>query len=232
MRPLITLLLLLTAMPAMALPDFDAWYTAYKGSFKAATSHISFRSQSGRYEYRNQARAAGVIAIFRSDRINEISRGRLIDGRPQPEEYHYLHRNGKRVKKEMRVTFRRSEGLAISTYKGHTYRIAIPDGAIDRFSVQITLMHDFSTKGIGTREYAVADKSKLKHYRFVVSGRHTIETTAGRFDTIRVSRAHRNGKRTTYMYFAPSLGYLMVRMEHVEKDGSRYRMDLTRVSGL
>ena len=231
MRYLTAFLLYLVAMPVFALPDFTAWYTAHKGSFRVATSQVSYQQKDRHYTYSSRSKPAGLVSIFRSDLITEASTGSLENGRPKPDSYHYRHAIKKRIKREVRITFQHRKQRAISTYKGQTRVIIIPADALDRFSIQIAVMNDLGNKRLGNN-YPIAGKTKLKNYKFVIVGKETVKTDAGTFQTIKLMRKHQGKKRTTYMYCAPSLHYLPVRIEHIKGNGSKFRMDLDKVSGL
>jgi hypothetical protein len=74
--------------------------------------------------------------------------------------------------------------------------------------------------------FNIADGGKLKEYRFKVLGRETLELPAGRFDTVKITKLRDNKRRETYIWCAPELNYLPVRIWQREKDEAVYQSDL------
>jgi hypothetical protein len=79
--------------------------------------------------------------------------------------------------------------------------------------------------------FNVADGGKLKEYRFKVVGQETLEVPAGTFATVKVTKLRNNKKRQTYVWCAPELNYLPVRIWQRETDDSVYTSDLESFSG-
>ena len=80
------------------------------------------------------------------------------------------------------------------------------------------------------QHFRVADGGKLKDFRIHVRGRETLDVPAGHFETVRVEKTPEYGNRKTYLWLAPSLGYLPVRIMRIEDNGARYYSVLERVS--
>jgi hypothetical protein len=78
--------------------------------------------------------------------------------------------------------------------------------------------------------FDVADGGKLKVYRYRVVGADTIEVPAGTFRTVKVARVRDNSRRETYIWCAPALHYLPVRIWQRETDDSEYQSDLEHFS--
>ena len=78
--------------------------------------------------------------------------------------------------------------------------------------------------------YPIADGGKLKRYRLFEAGREPLETKVGHFETIIIKRERRSGKRETRFWCAPALGFLPVKIEHKERDGTLIVLEIDEVS--
>lgn len=231
----VTLLAAAALLPAVSpaadtglMPDFAAHYTAYKGSFRIATSAVHLARSGHQYTYASFTEPAGILALFRSDTVTERSVLEYRDGRIVPLRYHYLLDGRKR--KDVRLEFHWDRNQVTNTVKGQSWTMHVPDGTLDKFSVQLAMMRDLAD-GSTKLDYDIADGGKLKHYRFKILGTEPITTRAGTFKTVKLMRIRENKKRKTYMWAAPKLDYLLIRIQHIETNGSRFHMDLDQVAG-
>ena len=101
----------------------------------------------------------------------------------------------------------------------------IPAGTLDKLASQLAMMLALRD-GATEISFRIADDDKLKEYRFRVVGRETLELPAGTFDTIKVTKVRNNRKRETYIWCAPALNYLPVRIWQREKDNTEYLSEL------
>lgn len=78
--------------------------------------------------------------------------------------------------------------------------------------------------------FNIADGGKLKEYRYRQVGRETLELPAGTFETIKITKLRENRNRETFIWCAPALNYVPVRIWQREQDGSVYQSDLESFS--
>ena len=213
--------------------EFRAYYSAHKGSFRIAESVVELkRTGPQQFSYRSVTKPVGLLAMFRSDEVTEYSVWTLHQERIRPLQYRYVHKRS-RKDRDVSLEFDWDEQQVANTAQGHTWTMDIPEGTLDKFSVRLAVMMDLADGVETPLEYAIADGGKLKHWRFAVLGTEQVQTPAGVFDAVKLQRLRRrDNERETYLWCAPGLDYLLVRMEHVEEDGSRYYLELDRVEGL
>jgi len=215
-----------------ALPDFDAHYKLYKSGLNAATTHLSLRQSAGQYIYKSNSKTAGLVSVFRNDTISEISHWKFNKkNQIIVSDYTYKHMKGKKRKKYRNVRFNWSENIAINKYKNQTKSVKLKPTSIDGFTLQLALMLDLK-KNKKQLDYLIVDDGRIKNYHFSIIGKEQIKTAAGTYQTIKLKRVRKNKKRTTYMWCAPKLNYLPVKIQHVEKNGSKFGMELTSVKGI
>ena len=104
------------------------------------------------------------------------------------------------------------------------WKMDISEGVQDKLSYQLLLQQDLA-QGLQEFNYTVADGGKLKQYKFIVDGKEVIEAPIGTFESIRVKRI-RDGKknRETFIWFAPELGYQIIKLHQTEKKDKSYSL--------
>lgn len=219
------------AVPAPLLPEFEARYSAYKGSLRIAESVVRLQRQGANYVYTSMTAPVGLLAMFRHDEVSERSIWEPHSGRIRPLEYHYTHKRSEK-NRDVELHFDWNKGEVANTVQGHTWTMDIPKGTLDKFSVQLAVMLDLRRNDSPLR-YPVADGGKLKQYRFRRLGMERVETPVGGFEAVKLQRLRRqDNERETYIWCAPALQYVIVRMQHVEEDGSEFYMELDRFERL
>lgn len=196
-------------------PPFSAQYSLY---FKGIPTGEGTRSltylENGQFKFSSFAKVTGLAALFQQGDIEEFTRFEQIEGQLRPLEYVY-QQNG-RAPRNKRVLFDWTNQLAKSTYKEKTYELRLETGVLDSLLYQLIFMQDLV---LGKQEfnYSVVDKDKIKVYTPKFIGREQIESGMGKLDTLKYERVSEDKERRTTFWCAPSLRYLPVRVEHLER---------------
>lgn len=223
--------LLANAASAPLLPEFRAHYSGYKAGIRIAESVVRLQREGAKFIYSSVTEPVGMLALIREDEVSERSVWQPHQGGIRPLQYHYTHKRSEKDR-DVELVFDWKQGEVANTVQGHTWTMEIPDGTLDKFSVQLAVMLDLQRSNQPLR-YQVADGGKLKHYRFRRLGTETVRTKAGEFETVKLQRLRRqDNDRETYLWCAPALHYLVVRMEHIEEDGSQFHLELDRLEKL
>ena len=221
-RPLVALALLLpaVAVPAADLPEpFEATFTLKAAGTTIARIRWSLsRRDGGGYVSTSRTKAAGMIALLRKETRVERSEWALTEGRLQPLAYHY-ERTGRKAR-SIDIAFDWENNVAHHDSLGTVWRLPVPPGTMDKFSYLFALMLDL-THGKRRVEYTVADGGRrLKHYVLSSVGEERIETALGTYDTTVIRRERTDSRRETTLWCAEALGFLPVKIVHVESDGT------------
>lgn len=208
------------------MPDFSAQYSAYRAGFRVIRSHVTLRRQGDHYVYTSFSEPVGLVSLFIHETITERSVWTYHGGGIRPLSYRYQLKGHKH--KEVHLVFDWHQHRVTNTVPDHTWSLTIPDGTLDKFSVELAVELDLAHSPTELT-YPIADDGKLKHYRFRVLGRERVQTPAGSFEAIKLIRERSNDKRKTYIWCAPALHYLLVHMEHIEPDGGHYYLSLDKV---
>jgi hypothetical protein len=223
------MLLLAPLLHAGPLPDFEASYELKRGKLRIGTSSIALSTTAeGRYLYESRSTPTRLVSWFLKDRLHETSRGTLNAAGVRPDEYHY-QRSGGRQERRADLVFD-WQGMTVENHvEDSDWKMEIPSGTLDKLVSQVAMMLALQ-QGKTDVAFNIADGGKLKEYRFRQVGRETLELPAGIFETVKITKLRKNRKRETYIWCAPALNYLPVRIWQREKDGSEYQSDLESFS--
>jgi hypothetical protein len=222
---LIVVLLCFTNIAVAALPKpFEANYIGYRKGQKIGTAQQKLEHVSGnQFKLYYQSLAS---LFFLTDKRYETSLFVINDGEMLPQKYTYV-RKGTGRDKSLDLEFDLDKKVAVQE-KGET----IPwsgelDNLLYRFHFQRSLMteqQEFDYRIINNR-------AQLKGYKFQILGEEKLSLPYGELDTLKVQIVRASSsKRTTFIWFAPSLDYLMVRIEQYKSGKQQADVQLSTYS--
>jgi hypothetical protein len=225
--PLLALLVLIAtgARASVELPAFKATYELSRGSMKIGNSTIELSTgTNGGYTYKSHSWPVDWVAWFLKDKLYETSRGRFTNDGIRPDNYRY-QRTGGHKERTASLTFDWQAMRVHNDVEDSKWEMDIPPGTLDKLVSQLGMMHALA-QGETDITFNIADGGTLKEYRFKMIGRETVETPAGTFETVKITRLRDNNKRETYIWCAPALHYLPVRIWQRDTDDAEYQSDL------
>ena len=237
-RSLIALLLLLQtaalspAVSAGDLPEeFEVTFMVEAdGTTIARIRWALSAGTNGRFISTSHTEPAGMLAPLSRETRIERSEWAFAGDWLKPLAYHY-ERTGKKAH-SIDITFDWDKNVARHDSKGAAWLLPVPPGTLDRFSYLFALMRDLM-RGERHVEYTVADGGhRLEHYVLAGMGEERIETALGPLDTVVVRRERTHSKRETTLWCAGALGFLPVKLVHVERNGTVLTVRIDSLSGI
>jgi hypothetical protein len=229
--------LAVAAHEARAADPAIATYTAtyrveYKGK-DAGTAVFSVRHLADRdlYEFSSSVQAKGLLKLARPNPAVERSHFRADAAAPiRPVEFWY--EDGSRSGEDnLHIVFDWDRRIATVSGAEARREIALPREALDRGSLQVALMRDLATTG-SVSSYALADEDSVAEYAYTDNGAAMITTGAGAFDARVLTQQRAGSSRATWLWVAPQLKFLPVRIEQRRDGEVQTAFDLVSVSGL
>lgn len=178
------------------------------------------------YEYKAVTTPIGLIAAFRDDVLTELSKGKIVNGNFQPEDYLYQRKSSDKNKR-VTVTFDWEKGRARNHAQGTKWYVKTATGTQDKASKQLIMMQHLAQQKKHI-EVDVADGGKVKHYAYTQDGSESIEVKDVVYDTIRIKRSKNHQKSRATLWVDPALAYLPIKVHKQEKDGNYY-LNLHRI---
>jgi hypothetical protein len=227
---------LLAYAPASAaqapLQPFSAEYaTLRNGSEAGRTTLTLVDNGDGSWTLTSDTRGTAGLARLAGIQVVETTRLRWNDGQPETLDYRY-RQDGLRSRSR-HGEFDWAAGEVRMEDNGRQASYATVPGLIDRQTVTLAIAADLAN-GARAFDYKVAVKDRVEDMRYRRPAEQVVEVPAGRFDAVRMVRERdpaAAGTRSSQSWFAPSLGWLPVKIEQVEKKGDTIILELLSFRG-
>ena len=201
-----------------------------KGTTFARTHWSLVPGANGTYVSTSRTEPAGMFALIRDDTRVERSEWAWVGDSLQPLAYDY-ERTGSKARK-IGITFDWENNVARHVSPKGTWKLPVPRGTLDKFNYMFAMMRGLG-RGERRFEYTIADGGRrLRSYVLTSIDNERIDTAVGTFDTVAVRRRHENSRRETTFWCARALGYLPVRIVHIERDGTPLTLRIQSLSGI
>jgi hypothetical protein len=206
-----------SAHAQLALQEYSAEYKATYKNRSVGTSTFSLtRDDTGRYVFVSDTRAKGLLRMVAPNAAIDRSEFSVNGDKIIPQAF--LHEDGSRKGDDNHsIAFDWSTGQAVVTDANGRHTIALESGMLDRGCLQVALMYDLS-RGVEPTSYTIVDEDSATTYQYVFEGRKTIVSALGEIEVVTYVQERAGSSRRTIIDFAPSLGYVPVRIEQV-RDG-------------
>lgn len=218
-----------TASATDFLTPYSATYTATHSSvpISGQASRSLTKNEDGSYQLKQ---TASVLVA----NISETSHFIHTKNKIQPSTYSYL-RSSFGKKKSTQMAFDWNAKQVTGTHKEEAFRLSLDENRQDPLSYQIALrqaLNDVLTGKLkGDRiTITLVDKDELETQTYALLGTEKVTTPAGEFDSLKVKRIRKDGKRETTIWFAKDQNLLITKLEQKEKDGKRYELSLKEFS--
>lgn len=199
-----------------------ATYTAtYRAEYKgreAGTAEFAVRYLPDRdvYEFSSRLLAKGLLKLARPNPAVERSHFRVTPQGIQPLEFWY--EDGSRSGEDnFHIVFDWERRVATVSSAAGRRELALAEPALDRGSLQVALMRDHAASG-RPRTYLLADEDAVAEYAYAENGTATVDTGSGAVATRILTQQRAGSSRTTWLWVAPELAFLPVRIEQ-RRDG-------------
>lgn len=203
----------------------------YKGK-QAGVSDWSVRDLGdGRYEFQARITPKGMLKLVRPKPVIERSQFRVEGTHFRPLEYWY--EDGSRSGEDnWHVVFDWERRIATVTTAEARREFAVPNVAIDIGTLKAAVMRDLAgTKG-APGPYEIADQDGVFTYEYTDSGPATLQTGVGALETQLFVQRRAGSSRSTWLWAAPKLNFLPVRIEQHRNDEVQTSFLLQKVEGL
>lgn len=213
-------------------PTYTATYNVeYKGK-AAGTAEFSVAYLADRdlYEFTSRILAKGLLKLARPKPVVERSRFRVDAEGVRPLEFWY--EDGSRSGEDnVHITY--DWDRRIGTVSGGETRreMTLPAAALDRGTLQVALMRDLAATGT-PRTYTIADEDSVSDYAYTDNGTATTMTGIGSVQTRALTQQRVGSSRATWLWVAPELRFLPVRIEQRRDGEVQTALTLVAVDGL
>ncbi len=229
------LALVLPACAAYGTDDVTTYTATYRVEYKgkeAGTAEFAVRAlpEDGVYEFSSRTLAKGLLKLARPKPAVDRSQFRVENGAVRPLEFWY--EDGSRSGADnLHIVFDWQRRIAEIGTADARREMAVPDGVLDRGSLQVALMRDLAATG-APRTYSLADEDSVASYEYADNGTATIATGVGSLATRIFTQQRVGSSRVTWLWLAPELAFLPVRIEQRRDGEVQTTFTIVSVTGL
>lgn len=133
----------------------------------------------------------------------------------------YDYENSVSSKRNQRIRFDWQRNTVADKKARKPWSFELKDNYTDQLSSQLQLRQQLlagSFDDNGHIEQTIISNGKIKTYRIEKLGEESVETALGNFDTVKLRRHREGSSSETFIWMAPELNFLIVKMEQVEDD--------------
>ena len=205
-------LLALIGMPlgaADALLPYDAVYEVSRSGL-TAQRRIHLRLDGETYVLVATTKLTGLLSLTGRGPIIEESRFVLEKDRIRPLRYQ-LEDGSDNHTKDIQINFDWPSGKSHGYAKGKQWQFPLISGLLDPLTFQLAARRALM-RGEGAPVLHVHEGDRIRRYDFIEEATQTIQVRQKPIDTIRYF-VDRGSKRRLYCWLAPTLDYLLIRLE-------------------
>ncbi|MEJ1966625.1 MAG: DUF3108 domain-containing protein [Gammaproteobacteria bacterium] len=194
----------------------------------AGTSTLQLaRKSATEYTYRSNNVAKGLFRLAIPDTITQTSEFSIVDGKVRPSSY--VGDDGSTdTDRDVSLKFDWIANRVTGIAEDKPVNQPLAPGVQDSLSVQVALMCALAV-GQSPKSFRLIDKDEVKEYQYTHEGNATLDTPAGKLDTVIYTSQRAGASRLTRLWIAPSLGFLPVRAEQVKKGKRELQLKLQSV---
>lgn len=211
------------------IPEFEA---AYKVRASVASGELSMSlaaGADGRYLFRTLTRPRGLVRVFARGEIDEQSHILFRDGTVIPLDYTLRDTISKNHDANYEYDWAANTVTGIE--RGEAVSGELQPGMLNRAALYVALMQDLSYGSL-PEGYTLFDRGRVKSFDIENLGVETIEVPLGRFEVVKLVRDSDDSRRSMFLWCAPKLNYLPVRIDLYKEEKRISRAELRAVTGL
>ena len=225
-------LVLPALVSAQDVPTYQAHYRAlYKGrNLGHSQFTVRFDPSSGHYTFSSETTPRGLLKLVVPGPVTERSEFVMLPTGLRPLAFSYDD-GSRKGEDNLAIAFDWERGVATTTSGSGKQRVAIEPGVLDRGTLQVSLMMDMAAHR-PTGPYRLVDGDELETYDYMLDGTETLDVPAGTYATQRYVQRRDGASRSTWLWAAPELSYLAIKIEQRRDGEARSAFVLEEISGL
>lgn len=217
----------LAALPLAAVPvaPFSATYEVRRNGDVLGEATLRLVRDGADWRFTSSTRGTQGLARVAGVRIDEASRFRYVDGRPETIDYRYVQKTSFNARERGAVVDAGAGRIALRNRDQRTEVPYVP-GVVDRQLVTVALMQAVAAGARGEQRLQVANRREVEAQTWVIGAK---ESTGEAGLGWRIERRRDDGEdRDTVLWLDDDRGHLPLRIVQREEDGETIEMRLLR----
>lgn len=211
-----------------ALAPFTADYDVHYGGVDVGSSRtrVLRSAEPGRWIIESRSNASGLAKLVAGGTLLQRSTFDLDPGGVRPLSYRFDD-GTKQSNRDVTLEFDWRASRVRGTAEDQPVDVAAAPGLQDAASIQALVLARLR-RGDEPGTIDMIEKDRVKRYQYTLLRRERLKTAIGELDTV-VYRSARSGSgRETLFWYAPELGYALVRAEQHREGKRAFRTTIRR----
>ena len=218
------------ALPATAAPvaPFSATYEVRRNGDVLGEATLRLARDGTDWRFTSETRGTQGLAKIAGVRIDESSRFRYVDGRPETLDYRYAQKTSFNSRERSAVV---DAAAGRITLRNRDERQEAPyvQGILDRQLLTVALMQAVAGGRRGAQALQVAGRNAVEAQTWWIGEAEAVPMGAASEQGLRIERRREDASgRTTVLWLDRDDGHLPLRIEQREDDGETVEMRLLR----
>ena len=189
-----------------------AEYKVYYGDIELGKARYNLQGTNKRFTYTFESALALLVLSDNREVSSEFSVSNNI---VHPQRY-FHDRKGTGSDYQEQLVFLDEQKKIYSRYKGDKKEFDYDQPFYDSLSIQMQLRLDVTAKKTELK-YELIKGNKKDDYAFKIDGKEQIDVAGKTYQTIKLEVVRKSKKRQTYIWLAPEIAYLPVKLTHFKK---------------
>lgn len=208
---------------------FTATYNLRSKGMTIAEIRHQLAYRDSQLVFLTYSKPKGLATWISSIPVIENSLLEWRDGKLLPLEYSRKHTGKQDAKiRDLLIKYNYDKLQAFASLGDETYSFNIENGLWDNASLILSIMHNLQ-HGLKELNYRLVDENELKDHHYRVDELESVDTAIGKLNAIKLVRLH--GSRETFMWFAPEMDYVLLKVQQFRKGKLKSEMTLQSVTG-
>ena len=190
-----------------------AEYKVYYGDIELGKARYHLEN-TDKKQYRYTFESALALLVLSDNR--EVSSEFSVENNVIKPLRYFHDRKGTGRDYQEQLVFLEQQKKIYSRYKGNKKEFEYKNNFYDSLSIQLQLRLDVANHK-NAYQYELIKSNKKDDYTFKNDGEEVIEVNGIKYDTVKLEVVRKNKKRQTYIWIAPKLAYLPVKLSHLKK---------------
>jgi len=198
--------------------EFSASYDIEKYGIVVAKSDYTLKHENNGIRITQHTEAVGFAALLRNDELDENSFLSVQNDQLLLTEFSYKQKSPDKKNRDiqLKIDWIQSDEKLLGKVSGNAHgkklELKVHKQVWDTNSYQIPLM-DNTRENAQPQQYTMMVKGGFRTYTFITHGTENIEVNGNTIKAIKVERDDRSNKNPIYLWLAPSLNNLPVKIE-------------------
>jgi hypothetical protein len=207
---------------------YEAVYDVYMDGKRRMENRISASRDGDQWVLRHDGKGIKGLARFLNARSSETGSIHWREGTIEPLTFSHHSKVAGRDDR-WSADFDWSRGVVDTVHEDGESSLELPAGTTDPLSVNLLLRQSLE-QGLESLRIKVVDEDEIDEHVYVAGSRDSLQTALGCLEVVPLERVRENSKRFSKGWYAPSLEFIPVRIQHGKRGEREFDMRIRQLT--